>query len=193
MLPIGTFAFASTSRPRAAVPPKLSKRRIVLRIGPEFGIPGNQVNGFGLRRRIPPWKFGLNSLRITVPGSTRSMKLRRWTYHRSADTEKFDVGEKINPRVWAVDFSGCRFGFDWIRVEMVRLQSSASPPGAGVGGFGQRSGSTIPFVEAWTLEVEIWKSDGARKPCDHVPRPASSGVISHLAPAFEVRERPASP
>src|SRR5258706_15620195 len=137
-LPIGIFAFASTSIPRAAVPPKLSKRRIVLRIGPEFGIPGSQVKGFGLRSTIPPWKLGLNSLRITVPESKRSMKFLRWTYHMSAESEKFDEGEKISPRVWAVDFSGCRFGFDWIRVEMVRLQSSASAPGAGVGGFGQR-------------------------------------------------------
>src|SRR5882672_11826926 len=148
MLPIGNFAFASTSTPRAAVPPKLSKRRIVLRIGPEFGIPGSQVAGFGLRNTTPPWKLGLNSLRITVPESKRSMKLRRWTYHMSAETEKLDEGEKIRPSVWAVDFSGCRFGFDWIRVEMERLQSSASPPGAGFGGFGQRSGSTIPLLKA---------------------------------------------
>src|SRR5258708_14057578 len=103
---MGTLAFASTSIPRAAVPPKLSKRRIVLRIGPEFGIPGNQVNGFGLRRTIPPWKFGLNSLRITVPESKRSMKLRRWTYPRAPATAKFDVGEKINPRGRAAAFFG---------------------------------------------------------------------------------------
>src|SRR5258706_2806350 len=149
--PIGTFAFASTSMPRAAVPPKLSKRRMVLRIGPEFGMPGSQVNGFGLRSTMPRWKLGLNSLRITVPESKRSMKFRRWTYHKSAETEKFDDGEKINPRVCAVDFSGCRFGFDWIRVEMLRLQSSASPPGAGFGGFGPATGAPVPLFEGWKV------------------------------------------
>src|SRR5258706_371046 len=170
--------------PRAAVPPKLADGRIVLRIGPEFGMPGSQVKGFGLRSTIPPWKLGLNSLRITVPESKRSMKFRRWTYHKSDETEKFDDGEKINPRVCAVDFSGCRFGFDWIRVEMLRLQSSASPPGAGFGGVGQRTGSTIPLFKACTLELEDWKSDGAREARDHVPPATNTGVIHHLAPAF---------
>src|SRR5258706_4774144 len=140
--------------PRAAVPPKLSKRRMVLRIGPEFGMPGSQVNGFGLRSTTPPWKLGLNSLRITVPESKRSMKFLRCTYHMSADTERFDDGEKIKPRGWAVDFSGCRFGFDWISVEIVRLQSSVSPPGAGFGGVGQRSRSTLPVLKGCAVGFE---------------------------------------
>src|SRR5258708_40142892 len=126
MLPTGTFEFASTARPRAAVPPKLSKRRIVLRIGPEFGIPGNQVNGFGLRRTIPPWKFGLNSLRITVPESKRSMKLRRWTDPTSAGTEKVDGGGKGNPRGWDEVFYGWGVVFDWGRGARARRHGAAA-------------------------------------------------------------------
>src|SRR5215203_4867538 len=103
---------------------------MVLWIGPEFAMPGSHVAGFGSRMTAPPVKAGLNSLRITVTESKRSMKLVRWMYQRSTDIDSVLLGDQMKPTVLLVDSSGFRFGFARMSVEMVRRQSSGSPPGA---------------------------------------------------------------
>src|SRR5690242_3210086 len=102
------------------------------------------------------------------------------------------LGDHTKPMVWLVDFSGCTFTFAWMSEEIERpVQSVVSAPGSGVEPLGQRSGSVIVLNDG-TLELEIWNSDGARKPLPHVPRAASVGVIRYLAPSFGVKALPKS-
>src|SRR6266853_401479 len=96
------------------------------------------------------------------------------------------------PSVWLTDFSGCRCVLACIRLEIVRpVQSPDSPLGNGVVPFGQRSGSVM-VLNACTFALEIWKSDGARKPLPHVPRAANVSSGCHLNPTFGVVALPKS-